>query len=980
MKPDGAEPHFLLTILRAPGKRLVKRFDADGHKHGYDKAAEFRIERRKVRSFRDWCALLSEIEQHPDRCVIRGAPGPWASPTRPAYRLLHPQLAYTDQRGRRVTREEVVRAKRQDEIGVSLHLTTFLPMFVEEPTAWVLLDFEGIEFEPDWRRRLRRGRRLAQAPAARCLRRCLLLVSGHRQCCRPQQARPRRRQCADAAGLPPVAPLTQDQLEAWLGGIPGLDPVTFRTIQPIYVGRPVFTGGLADPIPIRSGVLEGLEEVVPVPDDLPAPRPRDTSWHTSADLSEAVGLGLLDCPELDDALAQVSGKAGKTRHGLALAARTYIRAVGPGQVDVEALAQRLAEEGRKHRSAAEVESYGLPAYVRWHLAQAPELLPQAPEPGPHYEALEEAPAKAALRLRSCLEQVIRQAMAWTDAAGDPEQTGIVTPAGLGKTTTFLDVLSEQAQAEVRLYVPAIRLAEEAAWSARERELRNQVIRGREAVVGGLPLCRKHEEARIVARAGLPVMETLCRKKLQDGTEQRCEFFEHCRYLKQFRVTESGLRIFAHEYLFLPPPKGLSQPALIVIDEAFALRAARHASFCLDRLTTPRTGMKIEHEAEIHDVALKVRDALEKGLDPRAVADADAFGHVLKRESTVDGEQLVWPSMIWREQKRRLASLRKNERLKLCALWRVLRDQAGSKGALYRVELRRNEPMPDGEHQDRVHVWWSAALHLPRAPVLLLDATLDEQIVRQPLPRATVHRIAARRNAVVIQVKDTACSRNRLLSFEGAAEEEKARAANRLADVRHLAEVEAYGERRVLLVTYKAAAERLGSIPGVDITHFGALRGLDRYKDHDTIIIAGREQPPVSEVESLARSIFGDEPLALLGGARLCLEVRGYRMHDGSQVGGKVEVHPDPRCQAILEQIRERESEQAIDRLRLVHRETPARVLLLSNVVLDVTVDRLVTWNELIPDRFTVAAARFDGVLPLAPAWLAERCPDLWPQR
>ena len=31
----------------------------------------------------------------------------------------------------------------------------------------------------------------------------------------------------------------------------------------------------------------------------------------------------------------------------------------------------------------------------------------------------------------------------------------------------------------------------------------------------------------------------------------------------------------------------------------------------------------------------------------------------------------------------------------------------------------------------------------------------------------------------------------------------------------------------------------------------------------------------------------------------------------------------------------------------------------------------------MPDRLTVAAARLDGVLPLAPAWLAERFPDLW---
>jgi hypothetical protein len=79
----------------------------------------------------------------------------------------------------------------------------------------------------------------------------------------------------------------------------------------------------------------------------------------------------------------------------------------------------------------------------------------------------------------------------------------------------------------------------------------------------------------------------------------------------------------------------------------------------------------------------------------------------------------------------------------------------------------------------------------------------------------------------------------------------------------------------------------------------------------------------------------------------------------------------------VEQIRERETEQAIDRLRLIHRDRPARVLLLSNVVVDVTVDRLVGRRELVPDRLTVAAARLDGVLPLAPKWLAGRCGDLW---
>ena len=175
------------------------------------------------------------------------------------------QPAYTDRRGRRVTREEVIRARRQDEIGVSLHPTTYLPMFVEEPTPWVLLDFEGIEFEPDWRRRLAETAAWLKLrlPDAFADASCWYQATGG-------AADPSKPDLGGAwvrmrLGFLLSRPLTQDQLEAWLGGIPGLDPVTFRTVQPIYVGRPVFARGLADPIPIRSGVLEGLEEVGPGP-------------------------------------------------------------------------------------------------------------------------------------------------------------------------------------------------------------------------------------------------------------------------------------------------------------------------------------------------------------------------------------------------------------------------------------------------------------------------------------------------------------------------------------------------------------------------------------------------------------------------------------------------------------------------------------------------------------------------------------------
>jgi hypothetical protein len=98
----------------------------------------------------------------------------------------------------------------------------------------------------------------------------------------------------------------------------------------------------------------------------------------------------------------------------------------------------------------------------------------------------------------------------------------------------------------------------------------------------------------------------------------------------------------------------------------------------------------------------------------------------------------------------------------------------------------------------VHHARAVELEAEAAPLLDQRRQLGEQRVdalgqRHPL---AVQAIAARRNAEVVQVVDTACSRNRLLSFDGAAEAEQGRAANRLRDVRHLAEVEAATGRRV----------------------------------------------------------------------------------------------------------------------------------------------------------------------------------------
>ena len=144
-----------------------------------------------------------------------------------------------------------------------------------------------------------------------------------------------------------------------------------------------------------------------------------------------------------------------------------------------------------------------------------------------------------------------------------------------------------------------------------------------------------------------------------------------------------------------------------------------------------------------------------------------------------------------------------------------------------------------------------------------------------------------------------------------------------------------------------------------------------------MIVAGREQPRLRDVENMSRCLFGadSEPLLLTG--EYVQQMRGHRMTDGTRTAVTVQVHPDLRVQALLEQHREREVEQMVGRLRLVHRTRPARAFLLSNLPTALPVERLTTWDAVIPSKIEQAIVAGRGVLPLSAAELARAHPDLW---
>jgi hypothetical protein len=156
-----------------------------------------------------------------------------------------------------------------------------------------------------------------------------------------------------------------------------------------------------------------------------------------------------------------------------------------------------------------------------------------------------------------------------------------------------------------------------------------------------------------------------------------------------------------------------------------------------------------------------------------------------------------------------------------------------------------------------------------------------------------------------------------------------------------------------------------------------------------VIILGREQPSPRDAERRAMAIWYDTkqpirclPLDAKGQAQYPYRERPYTMRDGSRREANVRVHPDRRVQAVVDQTREAEMVQAIDRLRLIHSAREKTVYILCNIPLDIPVDELVTWRELagdgrLPKALEVCEEQGWDALPLAAKQLHRLFPELW---
>ena len=518
-----------------------------------------------------------------------------------------------------------------------------------------------------------------------------------------------------------------------------------------------------------------------------------------------------------------------------------------------------------------------------------------------------------------------------------ERTLITGAQGTGKSRTVAEgIAGLRGAVIIRWLVPTLEKAFEQVLEyhrcAGPGSLPAWVVRGRGASDPRdplTPMCPRHKVVNRAAAMGVEVQKEICKS---------CSLKDTCGYQQQRKQLSAaaeggGLFITSADYLWLPCPAPRAD--LVVVDESIIGKACETISLDPRRLTEddkwagPELGAAMrrrEVAALVHRAVTEHRTRELAFLRDQCVALADlkaALKHLASRE---DAQPKVHGQMTDQAIAKALDGIEVRETRKVLLLLRQLRREFEQSRA--RLNSVWFEPqwrvVIDGEvsFEPRILISYIRAHRLAKyTPALALDGTGSLKLNRKVFGAHMLERrFPVPRDAEVIQVKGKVFSRQ---SLTGASKRGSAisstmiAAADRLRN--HLLALLQTVPGSVLLVTYKAVEELLKPLlPSyVRVAHFGAVRGLNTYQVCETVVVLGRQQPSAQAVEALARPFAADdrEPLPSFGG--YVQQCRARRLRDRSASIEVAQVHPDLRCQELLEQVREAEIVQAVDRVRPV---------------------------------------------------------------
>ena len=555
----------------------------------------------------------------------------------------------------------------------------------------------------------------------------------------------------------------------------------------------------------------------------------------------------------------------------------------------------------------------------------------------------------------------------------------VTP-GFGKSTMTWDAIVE-AGIKVEAYVPTHDLADEVVEGLKKKYgIDAMAIKGRD--VEGM--CYKPELLKKLAKLQIIwVYGLTCEKRVKGQETVRCQYFSDCPYFLQNEARR--IKVFTHAHLPLTRKTfDTIPPDLVVIDEQFLKHLVGGEEWSIAGL------MRSEHRL-IRDIAtilnrnrplLPVLRKRYNDLRGTVVDLLDKLGE--EKQATPD----INPAMTEKRALRCLQSFSQHRHSNPLSLLNTLLTAIDS-GTHNTTAIWTGLPDKQRNQQNVEPVikarWLLHPERLDNIPIFIIDGSMAINAIRKLFPEVEHNRVRVGRfnQGPTIQVFSTPVPNRKFDPHIDDSKDRHREAKNFKKRVEVAIQRVALQYGPGLIVTKKSFGERLKIPLGCQSAHFGGVLGLNEWETLGWAMIIGRNQPPASAMVHLARAFYGNARSPLNTTDSLEKMPVGHQIRTGERVGQWVQCHVDPRVQQFMHLARENESEQALDRIRLVHLEKgedPKPVFLLSNVPLDIEVDELVSMKQFLagPSDIQLAWEKMgEKVLPLNFRWIYENFRDLF---
>lgn len=565
---------------------------------------------------------------------------------------------------------------------------------------------------------------------------------------------------------------------------------------------------------------------------------------------------------------------------------------------------------------------------------------------------------------------------------------IAAPAGIGKSHMVISSIVKEFSIFltkprlIEIYVPTHKLAQQMFDNLREfNRLKVVIIHGRSRLdKDGTTYCKKSALVKTLSGYGYGIYNNVC-KECQYNVFHEVNKSNDCKYLNQFR-DNTIVRIFTHAHL--PLERGYldrKYPSLAIIDESFCLTMIDNKEVTFDRINRHISNEKLA------SVIINSLSSNQPLLTNLRNAFGDRVATLLGEESKLVFSEL--PSLprftgdvdeinFVNQPPKGSIKIRKVIALLLSQLKAEIETFSNRKQSIT-VRLV-NDKVVIANRNELTRFTKKEGGDIKTIPVLCIDADYSSDLAVLFLPGIIHRKLCVERNVNVVQVYTTTNAKTRWYPRANATTKEKKALKQHIDTVQQIINKVHAEHGSTLVIGYKLIRPLFTLPEGCAFEHFGAIRGLNDYENFKAAIVIGRNQLPIEALESQAAALWWDDPKELLLTGSMILKEQAYQTTQG-KYGAKLWVCADDRVQLLNELHRERESLQALDRLRLIHNQETKHVFLICNVPLDITVNKLVTLKELKQWRpFIVQALAIApfGVLPINPRYLTEHYNDLFP--